>query len=161
VGFIKECSAWWESLFEPISNRDSAIEILRQRYVEEKQRSDRFEGHAARMRYPQYRERFLSMAHDTGADATVIGNKILALGAKLPEVAHSDTGDENSWHSLSSALDEENRSTDRLVDQLRRIESEQPDIAELLQQIFQRQATQRRSIQDMLMRSDPFAQSFA
>jgi ferritin-like metal-binding protein YciE len=161
MAFIKECSAWWQSLFETISIRDSAIEILRQRYVEEKQRSDRFEGHAARMRYPQYRERFLSMAHDTSEDATAIGDKILALGAKLPDVACSDTRVENSWHSLSSALDEENRSTDRLVDQLRRIESEEPDIAQLLQQIFQRQATQRRSIQDMLMRSDPFAQSLA
>jgi hypothetical protein len=91
----------------------------------------------------------------------------LAVAAHLAHVSYAGRRDAGGRVipryriTMASALDEENRSTDRLVDQLQRIESEEPDIAELLQQIFQRQATQRRSIQDMLMRSDPFAQSLA
>ena len=49
MAFIKECSCMVaKSVRNDFERRFSTIEILRQRYVEEKQRSDRFEGHADR-----------------------------------------------------------------------------------------------------------------
>ena len=90
-----------------------------------------------------------------------IGEKIVALGGRPPGVGERRSTDENSWQSLSMALDEENRSADRLPAQLRSIESEHPDIAKFLQQISREQENHRGEIRGMLMRSDPFAQSLA
>jgi septin family protein len=162
MSFSIKWSACWRRVLDlgpdqTVTGRD----VLCQRYVAEMQRTQRFKQYAERMHYPHYREKFLQMAKDTNRHATRIGEKIIALGARLPDIVETRPTDENSWHSLSRALDEESRSAGRLEDQLRRIESEHPDIAELLQQIFQEQATQRREIQAMLMRSDPFAQSMA
>lgn len=162
MAFNAVVSNWLRELFEPIAAREAVvIEVLRQRYIEELQRSDRFNEHAKQMQYPQYRAKLLQFAQDAHEDATAIGAKLLALGVTLPELVHSKRVEQNSWASLSSALDEENRSADRLIDQLVRIESDRPEIAEMLQRIFQKQAGQRREIQGMLMRSDPFAQSLA
>jgi rubrerythrin len=162
MSFSDRRSQWWRGFFDRAADKSAGtLDFLCQRYVGEMQRIERFKQHAERMHYPQYREKFLQMAKDATQHAARIGQKIVALGARLPDVPQNRPTNENSWHSLSRALEEENRSADRLVDQLRKIESEQPDIAALLQQIFQEQATQRREIQGMLMRSDPFAQSLA
>lgn len=59
------------------------------------------------------------------------------------------------------ALDEEYRSTDRLPEQLRSMEFEDPDVAKFLQQISQERKKHRDEIREMLMRSDPFAFSLA
>ena len=162
MSFIDSWSQGWRSVLDLAADKSTGVlDFLCQRYVGEMQRIERFTQHAERMHYPQYRDKFLQMAKDANQHAARIGEKIVALGAKLPDVAHNRPTVENSWHSLSRALDEENRSADRLVDQLRKIAAAHPDVAELLQQIFQEQATQRREIQGMLMRSDPFAQSLA
>jgi uncharacterized protein Smg (DUF494 family) len=59
------------------------------------------------------------------------------------------------------ALEDENRSVDRLSEQLRRIGLEHPDITKFLQQISREQENHRDEIREMLMRSDPFALSLA
>ena len=59
------------------------------------------------------------------------------------------------------ALGDENRSADRLPEQLRSIESEHADIAKFLQQIAREQENHREVIRNMLMRSDAFALSLA
>lgn len=160
--FNQLISNWWRELLEPTGVRESVgIEVLRQRYVEEIQRADRFREHAKNMHYPQHREKLLQFSRDTQDDAGTIGAKLLGLGVALPELVHAERQKQNSWASLTAALDEENRSADRLIDQLVRIEHEQPEISALLQRIFQKQAGQRRDIQGMLMRSDPFFQSLA
>lgn len=160
--FVQEVAHWWRNAVEPVPKAELvAIKLLRQRFVEEIQRSDRFKEYAKQMDAPQYRARFLSMAEQTSRDAAAIGEKLLALGAKPPALVQSDVMERNSWGSLSAALDEETRAAARFVKELWRIESARPDIAKLLLQIFQKQGTQRRQIQYMLMRSDPFAHSFA
>ena len=59
------------------------------------------------------------------------------------------------------ALEEEDRSADHLVEQLRSIGSDHPEITQLLQQISTEEKKHRADITHMLMRSDPFAFSLA
>jgi bacterioferritin (cytochrome b1) len=162
MSFRKTWSEWWCHFLDIAPDEaPKAVDFLRQRYVEEMQRIERFEQHAKTMHYPQYREKFLQMAKEKRHHADRIREKIVALGGGLPDVAERRSADENSWQSLSMALDEENRSADSLPEKLRRIESEHPDLAKFLQQISREQKKQRDEIREMLMRSDPFAFSLA
>jgi bacterioferritin (cytochrome b1) len=139
----------------------NAVDVLLQRYVDEVQRIERFKQRAETMHYPQYRDKFLQMAQEKTQHAERIGDKIVALGGRLPDVAEHRSTDENSWHSLAMALDEENRSADRLAEQLRSIESGHADIADFLLKICREQENHRDEIRNMLMRSDAFALSLA
>ena len=158
----KDWSEWWRRFLDVAPDESAnAVDFLRQRYVDEMQRIERFKQHAEKMHYPQYRGKFLEMAKEKRQHAERIGEKIVALGGNLPVVAEGRSTDENSWKSLLMALEDENRSADRLPEQLRRIGSEHPDIAKFLQQISREQENHRNEIREMLMRSDPFALSLA
>ena len=158
----KDWSEWWRRFLDLAPDESAtAVDFLRQRYVEEMQRIERFKQHAQKMHYPQYREKFLEMAKEKRQHAGRIGEKIVALGGILPDVAEGLSTDENSWKSLLMALEDENRSADRLPEQLRRIGLEHPDIAKFLQQISREQENHRDEIREMMMRSDPFALSLA
>jgi bacterioferritin (cytochrome b1) len=158
----KDWSEWWRRFLDLATDESAtAVDFLRQRYVEEMQRIERFKQHAEKMHYPQYRGKFLEMAKEKRQHAERIGEKIVALGGILPDVAEGRSTDENSWKSLLMALEDENRSADRLPEQLRRIGLEHPDIGRLLQQISREQENHRNEIREMLMRSDPFALSLA
>jgi bacterioferritin (cytochrome b1) len=162
MSFSKTWLEWQRRLLDLAPDEaPKAVDFLRERYVEEMQRIERFKQRAEKMHYPQYRAKFLQMAKEKRQHAEQIGEKIVALGGGLPDVAERRSTDENSWQSLSMALDEENRSADRLPEQLRSIESEHPDLAKFLQQISREQKKQRNEIREMLMRSDPFAFSLA
>ena len=158
----KNWAEWWRRFLDlPRNDTPDAVDFLRRRYVEEVQRAERFKQHAGKMHYPQYRDKFLQMAKEKSQHAERIGEKIVALGGRLPDVTERRATDENSWQSLSIALEDEDRSADRLPQQLRGIESEHPDIVKFLQQIAGEQESHRGEIRDMLMRSDPFAFSLA
>lgn len=161
MAFRKNWSRWWHRFLGIASETPQVIDLLRQRYVEEMQRIESFEQHAEKMHYPQYREKLLRMAQENGQVAEQIGEKIVALGARLPDVADRRSTYQNNWQSLSMALDEENRTAGRLPEQLRNIASAHPNIAKFLQQISRKQDHHRGEIRGMLMRSDPFAQSLA
>jgi rubrerythrin len=162
VGESKDWAEWWRRLlgFSPDRSLE-AVDILRQRYVEEMQQADRFKQYARRMHYPQYQGKLLRLATGKSKHAQWIAEKIGAFGGKLPEVSECRPTDENSWQSLLMALEDENRSADRLPEQLRRIGLEHPDITKFLQDISQKQRKHRDEIREMLMRSDPFALSRA
>jgi bacterioferritin (cytochrome b1) len=162
MAFTKNRSEWWRDFLGLSSDRDlAAIEILRERYVEEMQQTDRFKQHAQRMHYPQYQEKLFRMATEKSKHAEAIAERIAALGGNSPGVPERHSADENSWQSLLIALEDENRSADRLPEQLRRIGFEYPDITKFLQEISHEQKKHRDEIREMLMRSDPFALSLA
>ena len=153
---------WWRRFLGTPADRDqAAIEILRQRYVEEMQGIGRLTQHADKMHYPQFRKKLLDIAADKSKHAEWVGEKIIALGGKLPEVPERRSTGENSWQYLRMDLAEENRSADRLPEQIWRIESGHPEISKLLQRIFEAEKKHRQEITDMLMRSDGFALSLA
>jgi rubrerythrin len=158
----KNWSEWWRRFLD-LSTYESCtvVDILRERYVGEMQQADRFEQYARRMHYPQYQGNLLRLATEKSKHAQWIAEKIAALGGKLPEAPECRSPDENSWRSLSKALEDEHRSADRLPEQLRRIGLEYPDITRFLLDISLAQKKQRDEIREMLMRSDPFALSLA
>ena len=57
MAFSKDWSEWWRrSLGSPPGGDRKALDILRQRYVEEMQAVGRFKQHAQEMQYPQFRD---------------------------------------------------------------------------------------------------------
>ena len=158
----KDRSKWWGGFLDLTTGEScTAVDVLRQSYVQEMQQTDRFKQHARRMHYPQYQEKLLRLAGEKGKHAQWIAEKIVALGGKLPDVPERRSTEVNSWQSLLMALEDENRSADRLPEQLRRIGLEHPDITKHLQDISHEQKKHRDEIREMLMRSDPFALSLA
>ena len=160
--FRKNWSAWWRRFLAFWPERPlAAVDILRQRYVEEMQQADRFKQYARRMHYPQYQRKLLQVATETSKHAQWIAEKIVALRGELPEVSERRSTDENSWQSLLMAIEDKNRSAAHLPEQLRGIGLEHPDITNFLQKISYEQKKHRDEIREMLMRSDPFAFSLA
>ena len=159
---IKNWSEWLSRFLDlPYDSFRQAINILQQRYVEETQQRDRFNQHADKMHYPQFREKLLQISDEKTKYADRIAQAVVALGGKLPSVPELGSTDENSWQQLMIALDDENRSADHLAEQLRSIQSDIPDIVKLLQHISEQQKQHRGEVREMLMRSDPFAFSLA
>ena len=160
--FTKNWSEWWGRFLGFAPDRSSdAVDILRQRYVEEMQQAGRFKQYARRMHYPQYEGKLLQLATETRKHAQWIAERIVALGGQLPEVSEARPTNENSWQSLLMAIDDKNRSDDHLYEQLQRTGLERPDITKFLQKIPYEQKEHRGEIREMLMRSDPFAFSQA
>ena len=162
MALSEDWSEWWRRLLAFSPDRSlEAVDILRQRYVEEMQQTARFKQHARRMHYPQFQQKLLQMVTEKSKHAESIARKLFALGGKLPEVPEGRPTDENSWQHLLTDLEEENRNADHLPEQLRRIGLEYPDITKFLQEISHDQKRHRDEIREMLMRSDPFALSLA
>ena len=162
MALSKNWSEWWRRFLDLAPDESSTVvDVLRERYVEEMQQADRFKQHAREDALSPISGKLLRMATEKSKHAQWIAEKIAALGGKLPEASECRSTDENSWRSLSMALDEENRCADRLPEQLRRIGLEHPDITKFLLQISRAQKKHRDEIREMLMRSDPFALSLA
>jgi rubrerythrin len=162
MAMTEQWAEWWSRFLGlPQDSFRQAINILQQRYVEETQQRDRFNQHADKMHYPQFREKLLQISDEKTKYADRIAEAIVALGGKLPSVPELRSTDENSWQQLMIALDDENRSADHLAEQLRGIQSDIPDIVKLLQHISEQQKQHRGEVREMLMRSDPFAFSLA
>ena len=162
MAFSKDWSEWWRrSLGSPPGGDRKALDILRQRYVEEMQAAGRFKQHAQEMQYPQFRDKLLHIATEKSKHAEWIAEKIATLAGKLPEVPERRSMDENSWQYLLTDLEEENRSADHLPEQIWSIESDHPDITAVLQRIYEEEKKYRGEIREMLMRSDSFALSLA
>ena len=58
MAFSNDWSEWWRRFLASSPDGDQkAVDILRQRYVEEMQQADRFKQHAQKMHYPQYQRK--------------------------------------------------------------------------------------------------------
>jgi rubrerythrin len=137
---------------------DTALSILRSRYADEKQHADRFIQHAQKLHYPQFRDALLRIASEESKHANAIAEKIKALGGWLPAVVEaSPNGEKNSWRYLLEDLEEERRCAAAAEEEMLAIESDYPDIIELLHGIDAEERQHRDQIREMLMRSDPQA----
>lgn len=153
-----EWSDWWRGFLGfSRDGRYKAIEILLQQYVEANRRASQLRRHAQDMAYPQFREKLLSIAADESRHGDQIAEKIKLLGAPLPAVPETQFAGGNSWQSLLADLEEQRRSAAELWEQLRRVRPEFPEIAEVLQRVYENGKKHRSEITDMLMRSDPQA----
>lgn len=152
-----KCSDWWTKMFGSREESSAAmLNVLRHRYVREKQHAMRYRQHAERMRYPQFRDALLGLTEEEERHAEMIGAKMRDLGEKLPSVIPIHVAKEpNSWSYLRTDLEEEQRCAGELKDDLPALGREYPDIAELLERIESDGKTHRARLRDMLARSDP------
>jgi len=94
--FRKNWSDWWRRFLGFSPDRSfGAVDILRQRYVEEMQQAGRFKQYARRMLYPQYEGKLLQLATETRKHAQWIAEKIVVLGGQLPEVSEARSRDKH------------------------------------------------------------------
>lgn len=158
-----ELSHWWRS-FLGIGDeaRRTALDILRQRYVDEIVHAEKFTQHAGEMHYPQFREKLLRIAAQETEHSGLLAKKIIELGGKLPEVTGegASTG-QCSWQHLQKDLTEEDHCAGEFMEQIWAVATDYPDIAVLLERIRKEEQKHRDEIRQMLMRSDAFAGSLA
>jgi len=148
-------SDWWRRWFG--SSKDGVLGILRSRYADEREHAAKLNQHAEKMQYPQFREALHRIASEESKHADWIAKKIEALGGVLPLVREVGSTEKNSWQYLREDLEEERRCAAELEQDLLTIESDYPDVIELLQRIDEEERQHRDKIRDMLIRSDPQA----
>lgn len=134
-----------------------AIEILRARYIEERQHVTRFTQHAQKMQYLQFRAKLLSIAAEEAKHAEWIAEKINLLGGQVPEVPAVPPTEQNSWQYLLTDLEEEKHCSEELLEQIQTLRPELPQVAAVLQRIYEDGSKHRQTIREMLIRSDPQA----
>ncbi|MGE5217061.1 MAG: ferritin-like domain-containing protein, partial [Chloroflexota bacterium] len=101
-------SNWWRRFFGIGSDGyQRVVDILTERYIEESQHVARFTKHAERMQYPQFRQQLLAIAADEATHVELLGGKLKALGARLPDVPAISAGTKNSWQYLLEDLTEQ------------------------------------------------------
>jgi bacterioferritin (cytochrome b1) len=154
-------SRWWEWCRDFLGirqdRRQRAVEILQQQYVEGRRRASHLTRHAQDMPYPHFRAKLLSIAADETEHCDQIAEKIKLLGGTLPAVSETPLGGGNSWRALLTDLEEQRRSAGELWEHQQRIQADFPEIADLLQRVYENGGKHRAEITAMLMRSDPQA----
>lgn len=133
------------------------LKILQDRYVEEMRHVQLHAQHAGKMQYPQFRERLLAIAADEARHAERLADKITLFGGKLPSVPEIAATEKNSWQYLLADVDEEKHCSEELIEQMATVRDEMPDVAEMLERIYEDGEKHRAEIREMLMRSDPQA----
>jgi len=154
--YKKNWSKWWRQ-FVGVSpdGYGELIEFLGARYVAEMKHVLRYTEHAAHMQYPQFREKLLGFAADGARHAEWLADKITLFGGRIPNVPKPPPTTKNSWQYLLADLEDERHSSDDLMEQMPALRNELPDIAAMLERIYQDGERHRSEIRTMLMRSDP------
>jgi bacterioferritin (cytochrome b1) len=154
--YEKSWSDWWRQFLGVSPNGyHQVVKILQDRYIDEMRHVKRYTGHAQRMQYPQFREKLLRIAADEARHAEWLADKITLFGGMLPSVPEVPATEKNSWQYLLADLDEEQQCSAELIEQMQTVRDELPDIARVLERIYEDGEKHRAEIRDMLMRSDP------
>ena len=73
--------SWWrKSLGSKSVRREALLDLLRHRYVREKQHAMRYRQHAERMSYPQFRDVLLSIAAEEELHAQWVAPNLWTWG---------------------------------------------------------------------------------
>jgi len=151
----KWTDSWLRFLGLMPSDRQRSLDILQERYIEEKHHVQRFTHHAQQMRYRQFRDKLLEIAAEEQEHADWLGDQISRLRGKFPDVPELSVAGANNWQLLLADFDEESHCAAELVEQIRMIQDACPDVGDVLQRIHDDEIRHRDEIQEMLMRSDP------
>ncbi len=156
--YQKSWSDWWRQFIglSPDGYREVLV-ILQDRYRDEMHHVKLYTQHAGKMQYPQFRERLLAIAADEARHAEWLAEKINLYGGTLPSVAEIPAGKKTSWQYLLADLDEEKHCSAELIERMQTVRNELPEIAQVLERIYEDNEKHRAEIRDMLMRSDPQA----
>lgn len=156
TNYEKSWSDWWrEFLGVSPGGYHHAIKLLCARYLEEMRHVQRYTQHAEHMQYPQFREKLLRIAADEARHAEWLAQKIALFGGKLPHVPAEAPTTKNSWQYLLGDLEEEKHCSEDMIEMMQSLRDELPDIAAMLERIYEDSERHRSEIRAMLMRSDP------
>jgi bacterioferritin (cytochrome b1) len=156
--YQKSWPDWWRQFLGLSPNGyHEVLKILQDRYIDEMRHVQRYAQHAGKMQYPQFRERLMTIAADEARHAEWLADKIRLLGSKLPSVSGIAAAGRNSWQYLLADVDEEKHCSDELIEQMQTVRNEMPDVAKMLERIYEDGEKHRTEIREMLMRSDPQA----
>jgi rubrerythrin len=154
--YEKSWSDWWRQFLGLSPNGYRQIlKILQDRYVDEMHHVQRYAQHAGKMQYPQFRERLMAIAADEARHAEWLAEKIRLLGGKLPSVVESQAAEGNSWQYLLADVEEVKHCSEALIEQMQSVRDEMPEVAAMLERIYEDGEKHRAEIRNMLMRSDP------
>ncbi len=154
--YQKSWSDWWRQFLGLSPNGYRQIlKILQDRYVDEMHHVQHYARHAGKMQYPQFRERLMAIAADEARHAEWLADKIKLFGGKLPSVVEIPAAEKNSWQYLLADVEEEKHCSEELIEQMQSVRDEMPDVAEMLERIYEDGEKHRAEIREMLMRSDP------
>lgn len=152
----KSWREWWRGFLGfSVDLRAKALGILNHRYIKESQHIARLTPHAQRMQYPQFRDKLLAIAADKAKHVEWIAEKINLLGGNLPDVPTVTNSENTSWQFLSENLNREQQCAAELIEQAHSLRGELPDVAEVLERIYDDAKRHREMLREMLMRSDP------
>jgi len=156
VAYERSWSDWWQKFLgcSPDGYR-AVVKILRERYADEMRHVKLYTQHAERMQYPQFREKLLRIAAEEARHAEWLAQKLTLFGGTLPSVPEVPATEKNSWQYLLADLDEEEHCSAELIEQMQTVREELPNIAEVLERIYEDGEKHRAEIRGMLMRSDP------
>lgn len=149
--------SWLRFLGLMPNGRRRSLDILQERYIEEKQHVQRFTYHAQQMQYPQFRDKLLQIAAEEQEHVEWLGDKIILLRGKFPDVPDIPLGGANSWATLLMDLEEEKHCAAELIERIRMSPPEFPDVSDVLQRIYDDEIKHRDALREMLIRSDPLA----
>jgi len=158
MAYQKSWSDWWREFLglSPDGYRE-VLKILQDRYTDEMRHAQLYTQHAGKMQYPQFREKLLAIAADEARHAEWLADKITILGGKLPSLPQIPATEHNSWQYLLADVDDEMHCSEELIEQMQTVRDEMPDVAKILERIYEDGAKHRAEIRKILLRSDPQA----
>jgi rubrerythrin len=115
--------------------RARVVDILEHLYRRETQQQSRYRQHGERIADPPVRQALLRMAAEEAGHVREITRKLIALGAKPPEIIEFRCAREPAWNYLRSDVDEEHRCLDELSADKSMLGTEYPDVVELLERL--------------------------
>jgi hypothetical protein len=113
--------------------------------------------YAARMVYPQFRDKLLGIAAKEQSYIRSLAEHITAIGGQIPQVRFVPKAGRNGWERLLTMLEKQKRHGSDRIERLLQLERIAPKLAQELRRMRQEEAIHQRDIQAMMMRSDPQA----
>lgn len=149
----------WNSLRDYLNsdNQCRVLELLSEEYTEKSENVLKLRDYAARMVYPQFRDKLLGIAAEEQADIRSLAEHITALGGQIPQVRFAPKAGRNGWERLLTVLEKKKRHGSDRIERLLQLERVAPKLAQALRRMRQEEAIHQRDIQAMMMRSDPQA----
>ena len=144
--------------------RTAILNLLRHRYVKEKQHAMRYRQHAQNMsHFTEFREILWDMAAAEETHAALIREKLVELGEELPEVIPVHFAkEENCWLYLRTDLEEENRCAgESVISGSPVLRAGFPEIADLFERLEREGEQHRSKLREMLARSSSEAVEIA
>jgi hypothetical protein len=142
-------------LFGPGRAPRDLLHDLSDDYRAEVEQGARLRRLAERAPYPQAAATLRRLAEAEDRHATLLAERVRALGGPLPSIEPASVSGRNHWERVVAVLDEARRKRLRLVEQIGHWDPDEPEVVSLLEGIEREDQRQIAVYDDLVMRSDP------